>query len=208
MSGKKKRELRDDLKRVLTNLDTRWLKAASHELCEQLSKLLNQDCGRNIQHVLAWTSFFPGEIDLTEFLNEEIDRRTVYLPRVGEDSSMSFVSIDKDWVTSVEAGAFGIPEPAVEAGRAYSTALAPETAIIVPGVAFDEQGARLGRGKGHYDRFLGRAQISSALKIGVCWTLQLVPQVPVDSFDVAMDWICHERGYKRTGVRFEDDFEG
>ena len=59
--------------------------------------------------------------------------------------------------------------------------------IVVPGVAFDAKGNRLGRGKGYYDRLLPR--IPSAYKAGICFPFQLVEEVPAESFDVRMDII-------------------
>ena len=59
--------------------------------------------------------------------------------------------------------------------------------IVVPGVAFDAKGNRLGRGKGYYDRLLPR--IPSAYKAGICFPFQLVEEVPAESFDIRMDII-------------------
>lgn len=56
---------------------------------------------------------------------------------------------------------------------------------IVPGMAFDREGHRLGRGKGYYDRFL--AQLPHIYKIGICFPFQLVDKVPADVHDILMD---------------------
>jgi len=108
---------------------------------------------------------------------------------------MRFISIERDWRTTAEVGAFGIPEPRDDAARLFEPGMAGRTAVIVPGLAFDARGGRLGRGGGYYDRFLGRASMQRAIKIGVCWELQLIEAVPTESHDVVMDWVCHERGY-------------
>jgi 5-formyltetrahydrofolate cyclo-ligase len=42
--------------------------------------------------------------------------------------------------------------------------------------------------------------MASALKVGVCWSMQLVSEVPVDGHDVVMDWVCHERGLVQIGA--------
>ena len=59
--------------------------------------------------------------------------------------------------------------------------------IVVPGVAFDTKGNRLGRGKGYYDRLL--PHIPSAYKAGICFPFQIVEEVPAESFDILMDEI-------------------
>lgn len=65
--------------------------------------------------------------------------------------------------------------------------------VIVPGLAFDSSGNRLGRGAGFYDRFLSRADLR-ALKIGVAFDVQVVPRVPISSGDVAMDGVVTPSG--------------
>ena len=62
--------------------------------------------------------------------------------------------------------------------------------VLVPGVGFDLQGARLGRGKGYYDRYL---QDRDVLKIGLAWSEQVVSKVPVESHDSHMDFLITEK---------------
>jgi 5-formyltetrahydrofolate cyclo-ligase len=128
------------------------------------------------------------------FIEGQFGRRAVYMPRTAPDRSMQFVGVGPEWLQSAETSTFGIPEPRLEGGELFDPRNAPRTAVIVPGLAFDRMGSRMGRGGGYYDRFLGRAALGTALKIGVCWELQIIDRVPTDSHDVSMDWICHERG--------------
>lgn len=207
MGGKQAKELRREMRRILSSLDERWLQAASRELCVNLSKILNEEIPREIDHVLAWVSHFPGEVDLTDFINEQLDRRQIYLPRALPDRNMSFISIGKDWLTSVAAGQFGIPEPVATSGQIYDPKWAHETAVIVPGLAFDDQGSRLGRGGGYYDRFFSKPPMMQSIKIGVCWSLQLTKTISTESHDAIMDWVCHERGFLRSGFEYDDSFD-
>jgi 5-formyltetrahydrofolate cyclo-ligase len=62
-------------------------------------------------------------------------------------------------------------------------------ALIVPGLLFDSSGSRLGRGKGYYDRYLQRFL---GLKIGICYNIQKVEQVAVESHDIKLDYIITE----------------
>ena len=64
-------------------------------------------------------------------------------------------------------------------------------AIVVPGVAFTVKGVRMGRGKGFYDRYLAQSGFA-ALKIGVCYREQLVPDIPAEPHDVAMDAVIYK----------------
>ncbi len=205
MGGKRRKELRGEMKRILARLDRRWLVAASHELSNHLCTLIDNEISDDIEHILAWVSFFPGEVDLTSFINQQLDRRKIYLPRTLPDKSMSFVSIGKDWLTSMQSGAFGIPEPGTASGETYDLQWARQTVVITPGLAFDKEGGRLGRGSGYYDRFFSRGPMMESVKIGICWSLQMVDLVPTESHDTLMDWVCHERGYARTSFTFEED---
>ena len=61
--------------------------------------------------------------------------------------------------------------------------------IVVPGVAFDRHGNRLGRGRGYYDKILKETHV--ARKVGICFGFQFVEEVPVDELDVRMDLVIH-----------------
>ena len=89
-----------------------------------------------------------------------------------------------------QPGPFGIPEPAV--GTAI---LSPEdiNCVLVPGVAFDRRGARLGFGKGYYDRFLCRLPAATHM-CGLAFSLQIVDHVPDMPHDVRMQSLATEQG--------------
>src|SRR5207248_4499889 len=88
-------------------------------------------------------------------------------------------------------GRFGILEP-------YETqaVISPEEIgyIIVPGVAFDYRGGRLGFGKGYYDRFLSRLP-ATTYRCGLAFGIQIVPYVPQTSHDICMHGIVTEQGF-------------
>ncbi len=65
--------------------------------------------------------------------------------------------------------------------------------IVVPGVAFDAAGGRLGMGAGYYDRFLPQAHL--ACRLGLAWSMQVVTAVPLDEYDVRMDYLLTEDGF-------------
>ncbi len=66
-------------------------------------------------------------------------------------------------------------------------------AVLVPGLAFDGAGHRLGRGGGHYDRLLAGVR-ADCLRVGLCFAGQLLDAVPLDPWDESVDWIATERG--------------
>ncbi len=107
--------------------------------------------------------------------------KTVYLPRVVSDDKM--VLCCYTGADSLSKGAFGIMEPI---GGPMPNDAHIDT-VLVPGMAFDTEGHRLGRGKGYYDRFLTSLTRPLPQLIGVCFDFQKVDFVPTESFDVSVD---------------------
>ena len=98
-----------------------------------------------------------------------------------------------DNLAELTAGVWDIPEPPQarwgEAGKEISPS--ELDVIIVPGVAFDLHGGRLGNGAGYYDRLLARVRKDTVL-YGVCFEAQLLDQVTMDEHDVPMDVVVTE----------------
>ncbi|MBR1798220.1 MAG: 5-formyltetrahydrofolate cyclo-ligase [Clostridiales bacterium] len=153
------------------------------ERMEQEKKLMNVFKKAS---VIAVYKAVGGELPcdaLASFFRQE-GKRTVY-PRV-KKNNMSFCEIsDPDW--ELIPGSFGIPEPRTEA-----TAVDDEEIdiVIMPGIAFDMDGGRVGQGKGFYDRWLAKLPSDSRpLLIGVCMDFQLFPKVPTCTTDIPVDMI-------------------
>jgi 5-formyltetrahydrofolate cyclo-ligase len=201
MSSQSKRELRREMRLMLANLDTRWSQKAHVEVCSHLVRVVNQmRDSQGVNHVFAWVPCFPGEVDLAMFIGEALKSDHVYLPRVDNSNVMSFVRVGDDWSSQLAPGARGIMQPRDGYGKPAQYDESGTYVVVTPGLAFDESGRRLGRGGGHYDRFFDTIGLRHSIKIGVCWSMQLVRSIPVDPHDVNMDWICHEKaGFKPNG---------
>ncbi|HHW15076.1 MAG TPA: 5-formyltetrahydrofolate cyclo-ligase [Firmicutes bacterium] len=90
---------------------------------------------------------------------------------------------------------FGIPEPPAEGEPLSPTDFA---IIVVPGVAFDRSGYRLGYGAGYYDRYLSQLSFAHRpLLVGLAFSVQLVPAIPAAPHDVPVDLIVTEEGVQR-----------
>ncbi len=96
-------------------------------------------------------------------------------------------------VRELEPGTWGIPEPPPARRGEPERRIAPGAIelVVVPGLAFDRSGRRLGHGKGYYDRLLAR---SPAVRAGLCYDAQVFPEVPAGPRDAVMDWLVTERG--------------
>ncbi len=116
----------------------------------------------------------------------------LYYPRVMEDGELSFFRHREGdgWVP----GRFGIREPRAVPGN--EGLRGGFDLVVVPGLAFDSLGRRLGQGYGYYDRFLA-ALARTAVAVGLAFSWQLVPEVPVDAWDVPVDAVVTEDGIIR-----------
>lgn len=92
-------------------------------------------------------------------------------------------------------GTWNIPEPPRARWGEADKEIAPAELdlVVVPGVAFDRDGGRLGNGAGYYDRLLAEVRPDARL-YGVCFEAQLLDAVAIDAHDIPMDAVCTEAG--------------
>lgn len=112
------------------------------------------------------------------------DAAVVY-PRVAGEG----LAFHRAGASDLRPGYGGIAEPAPSLPVVAIDAI---DLFVVPGLLFDRDGYRLGRGHGHYDRALGQAR-DDALRVGYCTSAQLVVELPRDSWDVPMDVVVTDR---------------
>ncbi len=126
---------------------------------------------------------FDGEVDLTllETVARQADKPLLYARIAAADSPLSFVRPNA-W--NIHRN--GLPEP-----QGPSSPLGPGDLLLVPGVAFDDAGVRLGLGGGHYDRTLAQTQIRA---IGVCFECQRTDRLPRAPWDMPVAAVVTERG--------------
>jgi 5-formyltetrahydrofolate cyclo-ligase len=210
MVQESKKALRREMKVVLANLDSRWIAKAHSELCFELTQLVLSlpRVHPGQRHILAWVPCFQGEVDLAEFIATMLKDSIVYLPRLDSAGSMQFVRVRDDWGAHMTAGPRGMIQPEDGYGEPFVVPEASDVYVIVPGLAFDHVGQRLGRGAGHYDRFLATPGLEQSVKIGVCWSMQIVQTVPTDPYDIQMDWICYERGLMKVNSHVQTEEPG
>ena len=143
---------------------------------EQILAKLEQHPDFAKAEIVMLYSALPDEVQTQAFLEKWHLKKKIILPTVVGDDIIP-VEYGKD--TAFAVGDFNILEPQNEPYQGDFDL------IIVPGVAFDRKGNRLGRGRGYYDRFL--CQHLDVKRIGICFDFQLVDEVPAESFDIRMD---------------------
>jgi 5-formyltetrahydrofolate cyclo-ligase len=120
----------------------------------------------------------------------------LYYPRMEEDGSLCFFRHEE--TDGWERGRFGIPQPHVVPPR--EGIRVGFDLVVVPGMAFDPDGRRLGRGHGYYDRFLTSLG-ETAVTVGLAFSWQLIPEVPVEAWDVPVDAVVTENGVVERGIK-------
>ena len=134
--------------------------------------------------VMAYAAI-PPEVNLSPVLEAILAAgKTLVLPRCEQDGIMTARRIGD--LRQLISGAYGILEPKPDAPVVSAAEI---DLVLVPGLAFDRTGRRLGRGKGYYDRFLADFRGKA---MGICG--QLMPEIPVEQHDITMDAVATDHG--------------
>ena len=196
----RKRELRGWARRVRDGMDARELRAASEAI---ESEVLGLDAWRRAPLVLTYLSF-GSEVETCGLVRAAwAAGKRVAVPRCvsrerpsGPEPALAWAEIRS--LEGLVPGAFGIEEPPAAWPVLGDEALAPEVVALVPGLAFDRSGMRLGYGGGYYDRFLGSF---SGVTVGLCPDALLVRSLAgmgaTDGYDLPVDVVVSERGVCR-----------
>ncbi len=148
--------------------------------------LMTHPAFHSAHRVLLYRAF-DGEVSTDAVAAAALDaRRQVLYARVGEDRILEWVQ-----PTGWAAGALGLPVPQGPAAPAQ-----PDDFVVVPGVAFDPFGFRVGLGGGIYDRTLASQQACTA--VGLAYAFQRVAHVPRAPWDVRLDAVATDRGLVLT----------
>ncbi len=159
--------------------------ATCRELSHQVQQhLLDSDCFSHAE-TLALYSPINNEVRTDQLFGAaRLFKKQVCYPRVF-GKALQFVTVAS--AAELVPGTFGVAEP-----RDGSVLSADEIdLIVVPGVAFDRDGFRLGYGKGFYDRELSR-MAAAAVSVGLCFDFQLCDSLPVEAHDEQLDYVVTE----------------
>ncbi|HET6464357.1 MAG TPA: 5-formyltetrahydrofolate cyclo-ligase, partial [Nitrospiria bacterium] len=116
--------------------------------------------------------------------------KRVTVPKMEPASKRLLLSELKDPTRELSPGPIGIPEPKPEAIRPVE--VDRMDLFIVPGIAFDQRGNRLGQGAGYYDRLL--TPVAERIPIiGLAFEIQVVERVPTGDHDIRVNWIVTEK---------------
>jgi 5-formyltetrahydrofolate cyclo-ligase len=179
MIDQQKKEIRKQIRILKYQVSFEDKKDRSENIFKKLEEL---DEFKKSEIVMLYWSM-NDEVYTHDFIQKWADSKQIILPAVkGDELELKkFTGIDN----LVSSEPFGIGEPS---GEIFNH-LNKIDLIVVPGIAFDKQYNRLGRGKAYYDKLL---TTTKAHKIGVCFNFQLLDFVPVDVNDVKMDLVISD----------------
>ena len=183
-STETKEEIREKYRKIRAQIPSETRKHADSQIAE---RLFNRPEYRDARIIYCYMSF-KDEADTASIIDESLRLgKQVALPRVSGKRKMEFffISGQKDLVT----GFMGIKEPAgycLEASAPSEDAL-----VLLPGLAFDRSGARLGYGGGFYDTYL--AKHAGCKKAALAYSAQIAPEIPTEPVDVKTDMIITEK---------------
>jgi 5-formyltetrahydrofolate cyclo-ligase len=180
-----KAQLRDKLITLRTQIGRDFIEVASQSTFHLLQG--NADY-KKAKTVAAFAST-KGEIDTYPLLEGILaSGKKLALPHVSKvKSQLRFYEVTD--LKKLSPGEFGIlcPEPV------HAVPMDKIDLMLVPGLAFDRKGFRLGFGKGYYDRALPQIR-PDTISMGLCYSFQVVDQVPVTSHDIPVKALLHEKG--------------
>lgn len=187
-----KKQLRNKMKTLRDALPIESQLEYSRTISETL---ISERIFQSAKNILVYMAI-GSEVRTEEIIRTGLhtDQR-IWIPKVlGKD--MEFYEI-RDF-QECRPGFMGILEPDGEGRcfRANAKDKKEDTLILLPGLAFDEKGKRLGYGGGYYDRYL--AKYDNCIKIGIAYELQCGRDVPTDQTDVVMDMVVTEKGIRKT----------
>lgn len=171
-----KKELRSLISTKKKALTQEQIDSFSKELTE---KLLSHPAYKGCRTLYAYLSYNQEVRTDMIILDALHSGKTVAVPRV-EGDTMTFRRLQS--LQDTVSGFHGIPEP-----KADAEIICDKTALVLmPGLAFDREGHRLGYGGGFYDRFL---EAESHTTIALCYDFQLVDEVPCEEYDLPVDYL-------------------
>jgi 5-formyltetrahydrofolate cyclo-ligase len=164
--------------------------AADSERAGELAAraLIDLDLAKRAERIALYAAL-PYEVPTRVLFDAVVEKiGAALLPRTTDPIGLEFFAVER-W-EELCPGAFGVLEPQSDA---TAVLLRPDDLVVVPGVAFDEAGYRLGHGKGYYDRAFAAELGDSPTLVGFGYEFQIVEAVPHDERDRQMDAIVTDQ---------------
>ena len=185
-----KQALRVEIRAKLKAMSEEERAAASLQACARLEQ---QPVWQKAKSVLFYAPL-PGELDVWPLLLDAVtEGKTVLLPRFSREQKAYVACHIRNADEDIQTGQFGIREPVDACSKISLNRL---DLILVPGIAFDLDGRRLGRGRGFYDQLLA---VTHGPTCGVAFDQQIVSRIPVEPHDIVLSCILTPTRWRCMG---------
>ncbi len=180
-----KDEIRQEIKQQKERLTKEQITAKSEIIVHQFTTLAEY---LNCSQIILYAAF-NQEVNTLPLINQALrDGKKVALPKVmGKEIEFFYITAFSETAVST----MGIPEP--DPLKKIELLADSTNLILVPGLAFDRKGNRIGYGKSYYDAYFtansGKAEF---LKIALAYDFQVYDNIPAESHDVKIDWLITE----------------
>ena len=172
-----KKELRKKIREQKRAMTPQQIESASKKLAQMF---LTSELYRNAKTIYGYLPYNQEVRTVPMLMQALADGKKVAVPKVyGEE--MRFIYLTD--LTQVAEGYAGIPEPIADGPVADD----PTALVLMPGLAFDREGHRIGYGGGFYDKFLNAQPYHPTLAL--CYAFQMVEDLPTEEFDVPVDCV-------------------
>lgn len=172
-----KKELRSQIRQRKRAMTTQQIEEKSRQLGELF---VNTDAYRNAKTIYGYLPY-NQEVRTVPMLEQAIrDGKQIAVPKIYGDE-MKFIMLPD--LSLVETGYSGIPEPIADGPEGDD----PHALVLMPGLAFDKEGHRIGYGGGFYDKFLAKEPEHPTLAL--CYDFQMLPKLETEEFDIPVDTV-------------------
>ena len=188
--NKLKKFLRNKFLKLRTNMDKNEKRIKDEKIIEYI---LNNDLYKNAKNIFVFVSM-DYEINTHELIKKAIlDKKNVYIPYIKDKYDKMHISPLKDFDNDLEKGYFDVLSVKKELLCFKDKNILD--LVITPALAFNKNGFRIGYGGGYYDIFFEDLK-DNIKKLGICYDFQIIDENFEDSFDISVDYLITESGFK------------
>lgn len=188
-TAEEKKKIRKEIRRRRRNLSSKTLSAIDQSLPEFISAIGDKELLKTLKNAkrIALYRAFDGEVPVDGLARFFMDKGiTCCFPRI-ENDSMVFCDCKSLDDSEFDVSSIGIKEPAATKMPADPRDI---DVVVLPALAYNEEGTRLGAGGGYYDRYIGSLGSKRPYLLGICYEFQICSDVPSDEHDISADFIA------------------
>lgn len=181
-----KTSLRQKIMKLRQDLDPEMSRRYSMQIS---NRLFDMELFKNAYSIMAYMSF-RNEVDTNQIIQYSLNEdKRIIIPITQKESRTLLLSEIRNPESELIPGSFGILEPLPDRIRPF--AKEDLDLILVPALAYDPRGFRLGYGAGYYDRFLSTLE-KPVPTVGLAFEIQVLSKVPIEATDIPVDYIVTE----------------